>query len=75
MADKLINVKITPKAKREEIFFEGDRIIAKVSEPPSEGKANERLIELLSEFLNYPKNKIIIVKGLKSRIKLVLIKE
>lgn len=41
----------------------------KVSEPPVDGKANERLREILASKLSIPKSNIRIIKGLASRIK------
>jgi len=41
----------------------------KVSAPPIEGRANERLREILAERLSIPKGRIKIVKGITSRNK------
>ncbi len=44
-----------------------------VSEPPFEGRANERVIELLSEYLKKPRRSISIVAGLKGKVKIIQI--
>lgn len=43
----------------------------KLTSPPVEGKANEKLIEVLSEYFGVAKSLIIIVGGKSSRIKMV----
>ena len=45
--------------------------IVKVNAPAAEGRANERLIELLSEHFKRPKRNISIIKGFKSKNKLI----
>jgi hypothetical protein len=39
--------------------------------PPIEGKANEKMIEVLSEYLKKPKKSISILSGFKGRTKIV----
>ena len=45
----------------------------KVSVPPEKGKANERVIELISKHLKFPKSKIEIISGLSSKQKILKI--
>jgi len=40
-----------------------------VNKPPLEGKANKAIIESLAEFFNTKKNKIMLLSGDKSKIK------
>lgn len=42
-----------------------------VNAPPLEGKANQAVIESLANFLNTKKSKIILLKGAKSKRKVV----
>ncbi|HIP42343.1 MAG TPA: DUF167 domain-containing protein [Aquifex aeolicus] len=68
----LINVKVIPKARKEEVKKVSDnQFIVKVKEPPEKGKANERVIELLSEYFGIPKRKIKILRGITGRNKFV----
>ncbi|RUM31708.1 MAG: DUF167 domain-containing protein [Aquifex sp.] len=68
----VINVKVTPKAKKEEVKKVSDnQFIVKVKEAPEKGKANERVIELLSKHFGIPKTKIKIVRGATSRNKVI----
>ncbi|WP_244829532.1 DUF167 domain-containing protein [Desulfurobacterium thermolithotrophum] len=53
--------------------MEEGRLKIKVTVPPEGGKANQKIIELLSKALKVPKRDIDIVKGETSRIKVVRI--
>jgi uncharacterized protein (TIGR00251 family) len=65
-----IKIKVKPGASKNEVkkieenFFE-----VKVTAVAEKGKANEKVIELLSDFLKVPKSKVKIVRGLTSRDK------
>lgn len=52
----------------------GDTLKVKLTSPPVEGAANRQLIEVLSGFLNIKKSSIQIIKGEKSRNKVVEIR-
>lgn len=70
----LIKFHIVPGAKRNEIVGKhGDAIKIKLKAPPVDGKANEALIDFLSETLQIQKSKIEIVRGETSRQKFVSI--
>ena len=69
-----ITIKVKPNAKRTEIAApSGDELYWKVSlkSPPSEGKANEELIEVLSKHFHVPKSRVEIKKGITGRMKVV----
>ena len=51
-----------------------DRIKVKVKSQPLDGLANKELIEILSDLLNLPKSKIVIIKGQTSKNKIIKIK-
>jgi uncharacterized protein (TIGR00251 family) len=65
-----IKVKVKPGSSKNEVkkvdenFYE-----VRCTTIPEKGKANEKVIELLSEHLNTPKSKIRIVRGQSSREK------
>jgi len=71
----IIKVKVKTNAKVEKIVEKEDLLEISVKEQPIEGKANKKIIELLSKHFKIPKNKIEIKKGLKSKIKIVEIKK
>jgi len=68
---ELIKVKVIPNAKKNEITQEEDHFKARVKAPVVKGKANKELIALLADFFDVKKSVIKIVKGAKSREKLV----
>ena len=66
-----IQVKVKPNSKTEELSREGDSFIAKVKEPPKEGKANQAVIKLLAEHFGVPQSQVRILSGFKSRNKVI----
>jgi hypothetical protein len=70
-----IKVKVKPGASKESLEIKDDIYIATLKAPPIEGRANEALIELLSEYFKKARSKIDIVSGHKSRIKIIEIKD
>jgi len=67
----IINVKVVPRASRNLVKEEGSGFKVYLTKPAQDGLANEQLIGLLSSHLNIKKYKINIIKGGKSRNKLV----
>lgn len=70
-----ISVRVKPNAREERIGKTGDMFTVYVKEPPKENKANRALIRLLSEYFNTPKSNICILKGLRSRQKVIEIRD
>lgn len=64
-------VRVVPNAKRNEVKKEGERIKVYLTAPPVEGKANKLLIEVLAGHFNCKKSQIKIIKGEKSRGKVI----
>jgi hypothetical protein len=59
-----IKVKVKPNSRSNEMSeIEKDYYEVKVSVPPEKGKANKKVIELLSKHFKIPKSKINIVSG------------
>ncbi len=56
-------IKVKPGSKVESIDFESNPWVLKVKSPPVVGKANERVIELLSKRLKIAASAIEIIKG------------
>ncbi len=68
----LIRVRVTPNAKEVRITKTSEASFeVRVDEKAIGGRANKRLLEILSKHFNVPKSKILIVKGAKSRDKMV----
>ena len=67
-----IRVKVKPNSRIESIKqVEADYYEIKVTVPPEKGKANKRVIEILSKHLKIPKTRITIIKGETGREKLL----
>ncbi len=66
-----VQVKVKPNSKTEELVQEGDSFIARVKEPPKEGKANQAVIKLLAQHFNVPQSQVSILSGFKSRNKVI----
>ncbi len=73
MPKKIIKVRVLPRSSKNEIvgILADGTIKVKLTAAPVDGKANEALIELLSDYYAVPKNKIIIRGGLRSKNKIV----
>lgn len=69
-----INIKVIPKAKQNAIKKEEETYKIWTIAPPVEGKANKIVIELLSSYFNIKKSQIKIIRGKKSRDKIIEIK-
>lgn len=71
-----IQVKVKLKSKKEGIELTPEGVYeVRVHVPPIEGKANKRVIELLSDYLKKPKTSIELVRGHKSKIKVFRIED
>jgi hypothetical protein len=74
MKSELIKVRVLPNSKHESVGEMDDgRIKVKLSTPPEDGKANAHLIEILAQFFKKDCSKIKIVRGAKSKDKLIKI--
>lgn len=70
----IIDVHAQPNASKNQIVGEhGGRLKIKLQSPPVEGKANDCLVEFLSDILGLSKSKIKVIKGETSREKSVLL--
>jgi len=68
-----INIKVIPNSKENSLKTQNDQIIVKINAPAVDGKANKELIKFLSEYYKVKKSKIKIIKGEKSRYKIISI--
>jgi uncharacterized protein (TIGR00251 family) len=67
-----ISVTVKPNSRKEEVVStaEGEYTV-RVCAPPVEGKANERVIELLAKHFGVPKSRVTISRGSSGRKKIV----
>lgn len=71
----LISVKVIPNSRKSGIEKTGEYDFkVKVDEKAEHGKANRKLMEILAEYFKVPESRVIILKGQKSRKKIIEIK-
>lgn len=70
-----LEIKLIPSARKNAINFDVSPVKVYLTAPPVEGKANKALIDFLAEYYKITKSNISIIKGLKSRHKVVMITE
>jgi uncharacterized protein YggU (UPF0235/DUF167 family) len=62
-----IRVKTFPNSKREEVVDKGaDRFYVYVREKAEEGRANEKMLEILAAYLKIDAKKLVITRGSKT---------
>ncbi len=70
-----VKVRVKPGSKRVKVEKVGDTLVVSVRSPAREGKANAELTEVLAEYYGVPKSRVRIVRGHRSRDKVVEIEE
>jgi len=67
-----ITIRVKPNARKNEVKkIDAGNYIVSVTAPPVEGKANEKVIEVLSEYFGKPKRCITILRGTAVKTKIV----
>lgn len=66
-----VTVMVKPNARQPGIRVAGDVVEARVNAPAVDGRANERLVEMLAEHYHVPRSRITILHGTAGRRKLV----
>ena len=66
-----VKVRVIPNAKHNKVLDKDGQLKAYVTVPPTEAKANKASIELLAKYFEVKKSSLRIVKGEKSREKVV----
>lgn len=65
-----IAVRVTPRASRNAVLLEGDRIRVLVTVVPEDGKANAAVVKLLAKALGVAKSRLELLLGATARDKL-----
>lgn len=79
MSEKLIHIKLTPKASSNRIgdirkdAHGNDVLSAYVTAPPDKNKANEALLDLLADHYNIAPSRLTLVRGHTARNKVIRI--
>jgi uncharacterized protein len=72
----LLRVRVSPRASRTQIEGVRDGVLqVRLNAPPVDGAANKALRELLAKTLRCPKGSIEIIRGERSRDKIVLLRQ
>lgn len=75
MIKKILNITVIANASRDEVIRLGDDSFkVKVTVPPVQGKANQRVVEIIANYFDIKKNQVDIIKGEKNKNKLIYIK-
>jgi len=69
----ILNIRVKPSASRNFIQKENDGLKVYLTKPAVDGLANKQLIDLLAEYLGVKKYQIRIIKGAKSKHKILSI--
>ena len=73
---KKIYVKVKTRKREEKIVvLNKNAFEIHVKDPAREGRANAKVLKILSEYLNIPKKDIELVKGFKNRNKVFIIQK
>ena len=67
--DSGLDVRVRPKAGRNSVEVDGDRVIVQVTAAPEGGKANDAVAALLAKRLKVAKGRVHVVRGHKARDK------
>ena len=68
----VLHVKVHPRARRDKVqVIDGRSLKVSVTAPPEDGKANDAVMALLAKTLGVAKSDVEIVRGRRSRDKLV----
>lgn len=66
-----LSVQVKTNSRKESVeFVSSDSYVVRVNVLPIEGRANERVVELLAEYFNVPKSRVNLIKGHKSKKKI-----
>ena len=68
-----LDIRVQPRASRNAVEIDGERITVRVTAVPESGKANDAVVALLAKRLGVPKRSVQIVRGHKSRDKRISI--
>ena len=68
-----LDIRVQPRASRNAVEIDGERITVRVTAAPESGKANDAVVALLAKRLGVPKRSVQIVRGHKSRDKRISI--
>jgi uncharacterized protein (TIGR00251 family) len=67
-----ITIRVKPNARKNEVKqIDTKNYIVSVTAPPMEGKANEKVVEVLAEYFGKPKRSVTLLRGETGKIKVI----
>jgi uncharacterized protein len=66
-----VTVRVTTGTRKREVRWDGDVLQVRLTSPPVEGKANDELIRYLADTFDVKRNEITIIRGERSRHKMI----
>ena len=67
-----ITIRVKPNARKNDVQKVAEnQFVVTVIAPPVEGKANEKVIEVLAEYFHKPKRSVTIVRGKTAKEKII----
>ncbi len=69
-----VAVRVRPRARRDEIIVEGERLEVRVTAPPVDGEANAACLRLLAKRLGLPASAVWLLRGARSPVKLISVR-
>lgn len=70
-----IHVKVTTKAKKEEVIQDENLYRVRVTAAPEKGEANRACIKLLAKYFGVPQRDVVLLRGETSSSKIFLIEK
>ena len=70
----MLEVRVQPRARKNEVSVREGRLLVKVAAAPADGKANAAACELIAKPLGVPKRAVQVERGATSRDKLVSVR-
>lgn len=71
MNEQILSVKVVPRAKMAGVAMQKDVFVCRVTAPAEDGRANDAALKLLAKYLHLPSTRLTIVRGQRSRQKLI----
>lgn len=68
-ADLVLQVRVQPRASRDALAPETDRLRVRITAPPVDGAANEHLVRFLAREFGVPPSRVALVRGATGREK------
>jgi len=72
-ADLVLSVRVQPRAARDELKLDGERLRVRITAPPVDGAANAHLVRFLAAEFCVAPSRVTLVRGATNREKLVRI--